>query len=61
MTTTNKHAEFQRIMKDHYAAERNRSEACLGDILNIICDEDMTIADQVEKITGRLVQHYSRA
>ena len=44
----------------YYETERNRSEACLGDIINILSRGDMDDAEQVANIVNRLIKHYSR-
>lgn len=47
---------FKEAIARHYKAERDRAEACLGDIIKILDQE----GDQVEQILNRLIRHYSR-
>lgn len=51
---------FKATLARYYKAERDRSEACMGDIVKILQDETAPEAEQVENILERLVKHYSR-
>lgn len=51
---------FKATLARYYKAERDRSEACMGDIVDILKDETAPEAEQVEKILERLVAHYNR-
>ncbi|MCK1430924.1 hypothetical protein [Bradyrhizobium sp. 87] len=53
------HIAFKEALARHYKAGREQAETCLGDIIQIVGDETMPEAEQVEKILDRLIQHYS--
>ena len=50
---------FHRVLSSYYKDQRNRSEKCLGAILDVIADE--TESQPREKIRELLIAHYSHA
>ncbi len=56
---TRQRSEFRLAIGLYYKAERERSEAVLGEIINILGNSD-TEVQQVEKILTRLTEHYTR-
>lgn len=44
----------------HYRAERDRSEACIGDIIDALGDRDNTPEQTVQAILDRIIMHYDR-
>lgn len=53
------HDEFRLALGVYYKTERDRSEACLTEIINILSNSDSE-EQQIEKIFGRLTDHYAR-
>lgn len=45
---------------NHYRAERDRSEKCIGEIIDILQERDTTSDEQTVAILERIIQHYSR-
>jgi hypothetical protein len=44
----------------YYKAERNRSEACLDDIIKIMQMPDIGEGEQLNQILSRMIRHYKR-
>lgn len=53
------HDQFRMAMGIYYKTERDRSEACLAEIINILGSSE-TEVQQVQKILDRLTEHYTR-
>lgn len=51
--------DLQRKFAAHYKSERDRSEACLLDIVEILNNEKLE-GEQIEAILDRMVKHYER-
>jgi hypothetical protein len=45
---------------NHYRAERDRSEKCIGDIIDILQERDSS-DEQTVAILERIIVHYSRS
>jgi hypothetical protein len=56
---TQAHLVFREAMCRHYKAERERSEACLGDIINILQNRTAQHSDVIDDILLRLTKHYA--
>jgi hypothetical protein len=46
---------------NHYRAERDRSEKCIGDIIDILQERDTSADEQTNAILERIITHYSRS
>jgi hypothetical protein len=46
---------------NHYRAERDRSEKCIGDIIDILQERDSSADEQTDAILERIIVHYSRS
>lgn len=53
------HDEFRMMLGNYYKVERDRSEKCLGDIVNIL-DNAENEETQLRAILDRLTSHYAR-
>lgn len=56
---TETHVAFHAAMKRHYQGERDRSEKCLGDIIEIL-QKQLGEDEQIDEIVNRLISHYDR-
>lgn len=51
---------FKNAFIRHYKNERERSESCISDIIDILGDRDNTEAQNIAAILDRIVVHYDR-
>lgn len=51
---------FKNAFLRHSRKERDRSEACIGDIIDILGDRDNTDAQTISGIVDRIITHYDR-
>jgi hypothetical protein len=51
---------FKNAWIRHYRNERDRSEACIGDIMEALGDRDATDTETIEAILNRIIKHYDR-
>lgn len=51
---------FKSVLANYYKNERDRTERCLVDIINILSDEAMPEPVQIENILARLSGRYAR-
>lgn len=60
MSAIDAHERFRDALSHYYKTERDRSERCLSDIINLLgsCNPEH---QQVEAICERLTIHYSRS
>jgi hypothetical protein len=56
----NHNSPFREAMSRHYKAERDRTEACLRDIVTILENKYSPYPEQISEIRLRLVKHYDR-
>lgn len=54
-------AAFKSAWINYYRNERDRSEACLRDIMEVLEVRDSSDADNIDAIFGRLIKHYARS
>lgn len=52
---------IRRAFSNHYQAERDRSEKCIGDICDILQERDSSSDEQTVAILDRIIKHYSRS
>jgi UDP-2,3-diacylglucosamine pyrophosphatase LpxH len=52
---------FKSAFINHYKNERERSESCIGDIIDILQTRDTSSDDQTVEILERIIRHYSRS
>lgn len=52
---------FKAVLAQYYHDERNRTERCLGDIVDILTKPDTSDSEQVRMIVERLCEHYTRS
>jgi|GEM_PF-4892895 len=57
---TEARALIRAAFTDHFRNERERSEKCIGDIIDILQERDSTSDAQTVAILERIIQHYSR-
>ena len=57
---TQAHLVFREALSRHYKAERDRTEGCLGDIINILQNRTAQPGELVDDILMRLIKHYER-
>ena len=51
---------FREALSRHYKAERERSEACLADIVEILKHQTRPHSETIDAILLRLIHHYER-
>jgi hypothetical protein len=51
---------FKNVFIRHHRKERERSESCIGDIIDILGDRDNTDAQTIQAIIDRIISHYDR-
>lgn len=52
--------DIRALFADHYKAERNRAEDCLGDIIKILQVKDADESARLDQILDRMIRHYQR-
>ncbi len=53
-------ANFDRIFRNYYQKERQRSEGCIGSIINILTPETSTDTEKITEIIDTIIRHYDR-
>jgi hypothetical protein len=51
---------FKSVFANYYKAERDRSESCIRDIMDVLEDKDSSDSETIEAILSRIIQHYKR-
>lgn len=51
---------FKNAWIRYYRGERERSEGCIGDIIEALGDRDASDAETIEAILNRIIKHYDR-
>jgi hypothetical protein len=60
MTAIDRRMAFKNAFIRHYRNELDRSEACIGKLIDILGDKDLAEDKQIEAILDRLIKHYDR-
>lgn len=58
---TQAHLVFREALCRHYKFERDRSEECLGDIIQALQNRQAQPSDTIDVILIRLIKHYERS